>query len=213
MVSLVKNFSTQDLVSLGVLGRELIRGCRDAGVTFSCNLSSFLLTQGLDTRDELFVALSVLRTHLSSLIPKSTSNPSNPPLRILELGTGCGILGLTLATLLPQVSVTLSDLPSATEIATRNMSIARCAPGSGVRWVELDWDEALPGSVRMDGKRGMKRKRKREGEGDVDGEEKEKKDKDKDKEKQKEGWDLVVAADVTYNADSRFAPPPQPFPI
>ncbi|KZM20967.1 uncharacterized protein EKO05_0008442 [Ascochyta rabiei] len=95
-----------------------------------------------------------LAHHLSSLLPDSTHalstallpSPPNGTLNVLELGTGCGIVGITLASLLPNCTVTLTDLPEAHDIVSANLSLSHStlAPGSLVSFAELDWDAPLP---------------------------------------------------------------------
>lgn len=66
---------------------------------------------------------------------------SKPDLNILELGAGCGIVGITLRQLLPNVpQMILTDLPEATSILTHNISLCSPAPSHSV----LDWSVALP---------------------------------------------------------------------
>lgn len=67
--------------------------------------------------------------------------PRSTPLHVLELGSGCGIVGIALAEMLPQCLVVLTDLPEVEEIITRNISAARPAPSSKVEFQTLDWDE------------------------------------------------------------------------
>ncbi|EAW10257.1 protein N-lysine methyltransferase family protein [Aspergillus clavatus NRRL 1] len=66
------------------------------------------------------------------------------PLHALELGSGCGIVGISLAELLPHCSVTLTDLPEVEEIVTKNIAVAHPAPSSHITFQTLDWDEELP---------------------------------------------------------------------
>lgn len=67
--------------------------------------------------------------------------PRNTPLHILELGSGCGIVGIALAEMLPQCLAVLTDLPEVEDIITRNISAARPAPSSNIEFKTLDWDE------------------------------------------------------------------------
>lgn len=87
-------------------------------------------------------------------------------LRVMELGTGCGIVGIALAQMLPRCSVYLTDLEEARDIVSRNLSIAKPAAGSAARFEVLDWDEG-PGDSACH-----------------------------------RPYDLIVASDCTYNADS-----------
>ncbi|KAL4940674.1 hypothetical protein BDV06DRAFT_223888 [Aspergillus oleicola] len=66
------------------------------------------------------------------------------PLNIIELGSGCGMVGIVLARLLPQCSILLTDLPEVEEIITKNISVAQPAPGSEIRYRPLGWEEELP---------------------------------------------------------------------
>ncbi|KAI9640849.1 hypothetical protein NHQ30_010690 [Ciborinia camelliae] len=123
----------------------------------------------------------VLSSYLSSLRGSSKAIGSLPTLEkllgtqqdmnILELGAGCGIVGITLATLFSNSinKILLTDLPEASEILEKNISIMASKSdaslsGSCSHQV-LDWSEPLPGEIR------------------------------------EERWDLVVVADCTYNPD------------
>jgi predicted nicotinamide N-methyase len=63
---------------------------------------------------------------------------------VLELGTGCGIVGMTLAALIPNSYVTLTDLPEARDIVERNIASTDLRNGSTLTFQELDWDADLP---------------------------------------------------------------------
>ncbi|PWY93605.1 hypothetical protein BO94DRAFT_459383 [Aspergillus sclerotioniger CBS 115572] len=69
------------------------------------------------------------------------------PLHVLELGSGCGIVGIALAELLPQCSVVLTDLPEVEEIVTQNIAVARPANSSELEFCTLDWDDELPADL------------------------------------------------------------------
>lgn len=73
---------------------------------------------------------------------------SNRILRVIELGTGCGIVGIALAQRLPRCAVVLTDLQEAQDIANRNAKLAQPALGSSIQFEVLDWDEPLPEQVR-----------------------------------------------------------------
>lgn len=91
-------------------------------------------------------------------------------MNILELGTGCGIVGIALAQTIPNATVLLTDLSEAREIVQRNIDQASKAPGASLRFLQLDWDAELPDQVH----------------------------------KTSSPISLVVAADCTYNSDSRY---------
>ncbi|TGO92118.1 hypothetical protein BPOR_0010g00300 [Botrytis porri] len=123
----------------------------------------------------------VLSSYLSSLGSSSHPADSLPTLEkflstqqeinILELGAGCGIVGITLAKIFSDRinKILLTDLPEASEILEKNLSAM--APDADVSLCNscshqvLDWSASLPQDVRD------------------------------------ERWELVVVADCTYNPD------------
>lgn len=125
---------------------------RDAGVAVSCHFDQLLHEKSPLTR---------------ALFPSGL----RPGLRILELGTGCGMVGIALAHVLQDATVLVTDLPEVKEIIQRNLSLVETAPGSSIRFEELDWDSVLPSNLTADAT----------------------------------SFDLVLAADCTYNPDSRYA--------
>ena len=66
---------------------------------------------------------------------------------MLELGSGCGIVGIGLAQLYPNSDVLLTDLPEAMGILACNIAQARPASGSKLSKVMLNWDDDLPKGV------------------------------------------------------------------
>jgi len=68
--------------------------------------------------------------------------------RVIELGSGCGIVGLELAHTYPTSDVLLTDLPEAMAILNHNVQSARFASERGqIATTVLDWDNALPDEV------------------------------------------------------------------
>lgn len=65
-------------------------------------------------------------------------------IHMLELGCGCGIVGISLAQSLPYCSVMLTDLPEAMEILDANIAIAQPAKASKIMQATLDWEQELP---------------------------------------------------------------------
>lgn len=64
---------------------------------------------------------------------------------VLELGSGCGIVGLALAHLWANCHVILTDLLNAGEMIQMNLALLKPALGSTVCFQMLDWDDpALP---------------------------------------------------------------------
>jgi hypothetical protein len=129
---------------------------RDAGITLSCHIPNLL------DKDS---------TLAKALVPHGHGHG----FQILELGSGCGVVGLSLAQTVPGAQVTLTDLPEAEEIVERNITQAHLAEGATVAFRELDWDAELPGDLRASSKK----------------------------------LNLVLAADCTYNPDSRYAVTPR----
>ncbi|RMZ80649.1 hypothetical protein DV738_g2636, partial [Chaetothyriales sp. CBS 135597] len=64
------------------------------------------------------------------------------PLRVIELGAGCGIVGIAFAQLVKS-DVLLTDLDDALDILTSNIRLASPAPGSRLEAMMLDWSEQL----------------------------------------------------------------------
>lgn len=123
---------------------------RDAGITLSCNLKELLHPEQKPD------------TALFPLTRKTT-------LQVLELGTGCGIVGISLSQTNPGAQVLLTDLPEAQEIIERNIKATNALGRSTLQFQELDWEVELPENLLSPAR----------------------------------PLDLVLAADCTYNADSR----------
>ena len=84
--------------------------------------------------------LSLLHHKLAS---HQHNSPCCPPLNILELGCGCGIVGLGLVVLLDNCHVTLTDLPSAESIAVRNIEHSRNKFRGTASFRVYDWDDPI----------------------------------------------------------------------
>ncbi|OJD32778.1 uncharacterized protein BKCO1_3600061 [Diplodia corticola] len=82
------------------------------------------------------------------LLDSTLSSATYKKLHVIELGTGCGIVGISLAQIVPDCEVTLTDLPEAREIAEKNIDVMNPAMSSSATFVPLDWDEPLPQVVR-----------------------------------------------------------------
>ncbi|KAF2749258.1 hypothetical protein M011DRAFT_439592 [Sporormia fimetaria CBS 119925] len=109
-------------------GESIARHVWDAGVTMACHIGDFLakLAQKKDSRD------------------RSVAIGGTKKLRVIELGTGCGIVGISIAQFTENADVILTDLPEAEEIVERNISCARLAEGTKASFLQLDWDDDLP---------------------------------------------------------------------
>ncbi|KAF2263633.1 hypothetical protein CC78DRAFT_518311 [Lojkania enalia] len=138
-------------------GESIARHLWDAGIVLSCHLNDLVDGQAKGKALAEFL-----------LPPKGKKR-----LQVLELGTGCGIVGICLAQRIGNADVILSDLPEAQEIVKRNLQKAKLAKGSKLSFQELDWEEELPDGLRSWSKCPHCTQ-----------------------------VDLVVAADCTYNQDS-----------
>jgi hypothetical protein len=125
-------------------GESIDRHLWDAGITFSHHLSSLLSNS---PEDPLFAALDTLHQNLKHASPPNIEEHDYDlkELHVMELGTGCGIVGLTLASLVPGCNVHMTDLPSAAEIVAKNEESTRStwAFNTDASFTELNWDEKL----------------------------------------------------------------------
>lgn len=97
--------------------------------------------------------------------------------RVIELGTGCGIVGISLAQLIEGADIVLTDLPEAREVVERNLKCVEIVARPSIRFEELDWNAKLPSSLQSESPL----------------------------------FNLILAADCTYNADSRYVSTPGVF--
>ncbi|TVY32841.1 UPF0665 family protein [Lachnellula subtilissima] len=138
-------------------GESIARHIWDAGLLLSAYLASTSIPSSKNSLPPL---------------PSLHKTLSQKDLAIIELGAGCGIVGITLSTLFrKQVSqILLTDLPEASEILTQNLSFenSNSNPNNNPRRIShqvLDWSSPLPQDVRAT------------------------------------KWDMAVVADCTYNPD------------
>ncbi|KAI0545973.1 putative methyltransferase-domain-containing protein [Xylaria curta] len=150
------------------IGESIARHIWDAGVVTSAYLAD--ACSSLESIRELF---PMEREHFN----------------VLELGSGVGILGITIASILPKVAaaqgqvlkdakVLLTDLEEAEERARSNIARSKTTPGLNsisdtnvvTEYENLDWDEGCEGRF-----------------GPLAAE---------------TSWDIVVLSDCTYNVDS-----------
>ncbi|EEH18038.1 hypothetical protein PABG_00601 [Paracoccidioides brasiliensis Pb03] len=71
----------------------------------------------------------------------------NRELRVIELGTGCGIVGISIAQIVPHSFVLLTDLEEVQGIVGRNLECATFASFSAARFQVLDWDQRVPDDI------------------------------------------------------------------
>jgi predicted O-methyltransferase YrrM len=119
-------------------GHSIARHIWDAGLVLSARLHeicSSSTTQVSRAADGLRLLYERLR------------RDGHKPLKVLELGTGCGLVAATLAHSINSSKVeciTATDLPDAEAIATANLTLA----GSDkLGYANLDWSEPLPNNV------------------------------------------------------------------
>ncbi|EPE31635.1 S-adenosyl-L-methionine-dependent methyltransferase [Glarea lozoyensis ATCC 20868] len=105
-------------------GESIARHIWDAGLVLSAYISTLPTTQ-----PNLPILNSILTT--------------KPSLKILELGAGCGIVGISLSTLPNTTQIILTDLPEATDILTQNLS----SLPSDISHEVLDWSAPLPAHI------------------------------------------------------------------
>ena len=68
-------------------------------------------------------------------------------LNVIELGCGCGIVGISLAQTIPDCDVLLTDLPEVDELVARNIEVSKPAMSSHIEFAALDWNAPLPAAV------------------------------------------------------------------
>ena len=88
----------------------------------------------------------MLQPHRSSLVARVLAKTNSHRPSVLELGSGCGIVGLEVAQICSQCEVKLTDLPDTMDILSYNVSKvmgSNPAVGNVITGV-LDWDDANP---------------------------------------------------------------------
>lgn len=65
-------------------------------------------------------------------------------LHVLELGCGCGSVGISIAQSVPDCDVLLTDLPEVTDLVEANIERMKPAIASKVNFEPLDWEQTLP---------------------------------------------------------------------
>ncbi len=65
-------------------------------------------------------------------------------LNVLELGCGCGTVGISIAQAVPDADVLLTDLPEAEELVQANLARMNPAMSSKAAFRSLDWEQPLP---------------------------------------------------------------------
>lgn len=92
-----------------------------------------------------FVSNVVKERKPTALFTKIKSTTSQYGPRILELGTGCGIVGLEFRYLVRESHVLLTDLPAAMKILNQNAQFVRNMFDKGhLATMEFDWEALSP---------------------------------------------------------------------
>ena len=99
---------------------------RDAGIAFIAFLAKYHHTSDIEPPVPL---AHVLR--------------AKGELKVLELGSGCGVVGIAFAQLFPKCDVLLTDLPEAMDILDINIRHATPALQSRLTRTVLNWEEPL----------------------------------------------------------------------
>ncbi|KAM3086785.1 hypothetical protein ACMFMG_000908 [Clarireedia jacksonii] len=123
-------------------GESIARHIWDAGLVLSAYLSSLRgPNPNSDTNHSMRLPL------LESLLAGKENNSINA----LELGAGCGIVGITLATTFRDIihKTLLTDLSEASEILEHNLALSSLSR-SKISHKVLDWSELLPEIVQKE---------------------------------------------------------------
>ena len=83
------------------------------------------------------------RDEVSTLLNPLLFSRRKEPVHVLELGSGCGIVGIGIVQLFPNCKVHLTDLPEAMDILDFNISRAKPAERSKITKSTLDWSEEI----------------------------------------------------------------------
>ncbi|EFE34928.1 uncharacterized protein ARB_05884 [Trichophyton benhamiae CBS 112371] len=74
-------------------------------------------------------------------------NDNKSHFNVIELGAGCGIVGIALAQSLTDCSVLLTDLEEVRDIVSRNINMSNPAAGSKIDFQVLDWEASVPSRI------------------------------------------------------------------
>lgn len=127
------------------LAERTVSLLEDAGDSIARHLwdGSLALAQYLDQTISLQAPMAL--PLLEDVLVSATYR--NRHFNVLELGCGCGTVGIALAQAVPGCDVLLTDLPEAREIAEANTERMNPAISSKVAFAPLDWMEPLPAEV------------------------------------------------------------------
>ncbi|CZT17978.1 uncharacterized protein RCC_03817 [Ramularia collo-cygni] len=115
----------------------------DAGDSIARHLwdGSQALAQHLDQ------AISLLQPNTLPLLEYVLISATYRRLNVIELGCGCGTVGISIAQAIPETDVLLTDLAEVTELVKANIARMNPAMSSRARFLPLDWLEPLPAKL------------------------------------------------------------------
>jgi predicted nicotinamide N-methyase len=94
----------------------------------------------------LFLESALNATATDNAFSRLLVSAKSKRLRVIELGAGCGIVGIAFASLL-KCDMILTDLDDATEILDANLTLASGVADTEIRAEVLDWSTDLPDSL------------------------------------------------------------------
>lgn len=121
------NAPTGPIVIAEQAGETIIRHVWDAGIILSAVIS--------------YRHLSSLPPGLTTLL-KHFQSPAHP-LKVLELGTGVGVLGICIALAFPNATVVMTDLPDAQPLVDKNIHLSASLTNNLTQHTSfrvLDWE-------------------------------------------------------------------------
>ncbi|KAK5122414.1 hypothetical protein LTR85_003998 [Meristemomyces frigidus] len=123
------------------LSERTVSLLEDAGDSIARHLwdGSQALAQHIDQTISLTMPVSPLPL-LEYVLVSATYRRLNA----IELGCGCGSVGISVAQSIPDCDVLLTDLPEVTELVEANIERMKPAMSSRVRFAPLDWEQPLP---------------------------------------------------------------------
>jgi predicted nicotinamide N-methyase len=116
---------------------------RDAGLVLSACIASTFQASSQSTKSG--GSLVIKASHYALPFLSHLAQVSAPS--ILELGAGCGIVGITLSRFLPKANIILTDLSEATEILDVNVGTSHSALRDRLAHQVLDWSHPLPPNI------------------------------------------------------------------
>lgn len=90
---------------------------------------------------------TILRTESPQLLKSLLHIAQFELINVIELGSGCGLVGIALATLRHKCRILLTDLPDAMDILDYNILQSKPALESKIEHMVLDWAEPLPSAI------------------------------------------------------------------